>query len=213
MDCMIYGYAAGGGGAQKSRVITDDAFSLHPAGVVTDTRQFNALYDTGTMRDPETRKPSTSIGTDEYVKPESVFLDIETLKDLTPGEFHYVLGNVLRSTRYGAISSRIGKVKNILAGVVFSDCELFSNLELTQAVYDRLRGNGTELDFPLASRLVVETVRTAADELLERVVGRTTILPPGEVTALVDEITAFYRDEEAVHQVLEETTGMYGPQG
>ncbi|MCB0106551.1 MAG: type I-D CRISPR-associated protein Cas7/Csc2, partial [Caldilineaceae bacterium] len=54
MDCMIYGYAAGGGGAQKSRVITDDAFSLHAASTVTDHKQFNALYDNSTMRDPET---------------------------------------------------------------------------------------------------------------------------------------------------------------
>ncbi|MBD3216604.1 MAG: type I-D CRISPR-associated protein Cas7/Csc2, partial [Candidatus Lokiarchaeota archaeon] len=52
MDCMIYGYAAGGGGAQKSRVVTDDAFSLHPAATITDHKQFNALYDNSTMRDP-----------------------------------------------------------------------------------------------------------------------------------------------------------------
>lgn len=212
-DCMIYGYAAGGGGAQKSRVITDDAFSLHPAGVIVDTRQFNALFDNGTMRDPETGEPSTSIGTDEYVKPEAIFLDIETLKDLTAGEFRYVLGNVLRSSRYGAISSRIGKVKNILAGVVFSDCELFSNLELTQAVYDRLRGNGAELDFPLGSDAVVAAVQAATEELSQRVVGRLTILPSDEVAALVDEITAFYRDEDAVRRMLEETTAMYRPQG
>ena len=213
MDCMIYGYAAGGGGAQKSRVITDDAFSLHPAGVVTDTRQFNALYDTGTMRDPETGQPSTSIGTDEYVKPEAVFLDIETLKDLTADEFRYVLGNILRSTRYGAISSRIGKMKNILVGVVFSDCELFSNLELTQAVYDRLRGDSIELDFPLGSGIVVEAVQAVTGELSQRVVGRLTALPPEEVNALVDEITTFYQDEDAVRRMLEETTAMYGPQG
>jgi len=212
MDCMIYGYAAGGGGAQKSRVITDDAFSLHPAGVITDTRQFNALFDNSTMRDPETGEPSTSIGTDEYVKPEAVFLDIETLKDLTANEFRYVLGNVLRSSRYGAISSRIGKVRNILAGVVFSDCELFSNLELTQAVYDRLRGDSAELDFPLESGTVIEAVRGATEELSRRIVGQLTILPPNEVTALVDEITAFYRDEDAVRHMLEEATRMYRPE-
>ena len=28
IDSMVYGYAVGGGGAQKSRVITDDAFSI-----------------------------------------------------------------------------------------------------------------------------------------------------------------------------------------
>jgi len=211
MDCMIYGYAAGGGGAQKSRVITDDAFSLHPAGVVTDTRQFNALYDTGTMRDPETGKPSASIGTDEYVKPETVFLDIETLKDLTVGEFRYVLGNVLRSTRYGAISSRIGKMKNILAGVAFSDCEMFSNLELTQAVYDELRGGSSEPDFPLSSETVVAAVQAQVSELSQRVAGEVTILSAAEVAALVEEIIAFYRNGDAVRRMLEETTAMYSP--
>jgi CRISPR-associated protein Csc2 len=213
MDCMVYGYAAGGGGAQKSRVVTDDAFSLHDASVVTATKQFNALYDNSTMRDPETRQPSTSIGSDEYVKPETVFLDIETVRDVTADEFRYVLGNVLRSTRYGAISSRIGKVKNVLAGVILSDCEVFSNLELTQAVYDHLRNGAGEPDFPLRAGAVVEAVRAMGDELAGRVVGQLTILPPGEVTALVEEITTLYGDEGAVKAMLEAATGMYGPQG
>ena len=51
-DCMIYGYAVGGGGAQKSRVITDDAFSILSYQTVTAKRTFNALYDNNTMRDP-----------------------------------------------------------------------------------------------------------------------------------------------------------------
>ena len=213
MDCMVYGYAAGGGGAQKSRVVTDDAFSLHEAGVATSTKQFNALYDNSTMRDPETRKPSTSIGTDEYVKPETIFLDIETLRDVTADEFRYVLGNILRSTRYGAISSRIGKVRNVLAGVILGDCEVFSNLELTQAVYDQLRGGAAEPDFPLRIETVVEAVRAVANELAGNVVGQLKILPPDEVQALANEITALYGDESAVKAMLENATKMYGPQG
>jgi CRISPR-associated protein Csc2 len=213
MDCMIYGYAAGGGGAQKSRVVTDDAFSLHDAGMVTATKQFNALYDNSTMRDPETGQPSTSIGTDEYVKPETVFLDIETVRDVTADEFCYVLGNVLRSTRYGAISSRIGKVKNVLAGVILSDCEVFSNLEFTQAVYDRLRDGATEPDFPLRTETVIDAVRAATDKLVRRVVGQLTVLSSDEVTALVDEITTLYGDENEVKAMLEKATQMYGPQG
>jgi CRISPR-associated protein Csc2 len=212
MDCMIYGYAAGGGGAQKSRVVTDDAFSLHSAAMATATKQFNALYDNSTMRDPETGKPSTSIGVDEYVKPETIFLDIETVRDVTADEFRYVLGNVLRSSRYGAISSRIGKVQNVLAGVILSDCEVFSNLELTQAVYDRLRGAADEPDFPLRAETVVEAVRAAAGELVQRVVGRVTIWPADEVAALVDEIAALYGDEAAVRAMMENATRMYGPQ-
>jgi CRISPR-associated protein Csc2 len=213
IDCMIYGYAAGGGGAQKSRVVTDDAFSLHDAATVTATKQFNALYDNGTMRDPETGKPSTSIGTDEYVKPETVFLDIETIRDVTADEFQYVLGNILRSTRYGAISSRIGKVKNILVGVILSDCEMFSNLELTQAVYDRLGGQGSEPDFPVRTATVAAAVHAAADELAAHTIGQATILDATSVASLVEETTTFYQDNQAVVALLENVTQMYGPQG
>src|SRR2546421_9842631 len=38
IDCMLYGYAVGGGGAQKSRVMTDDAYSIVPAPQVTNRR-------------------------------------------------------------------------------------------------------------------------------------------------------------------------------
>lgn len=213
MDCMIYGYAAGGGGAQKSRVVTDDAFSLHAASLATDAKQFNALFDNSTMRDPETGRPSASIGTDEYVKPETIFLDIETVRDVTADEFRYVLGNVLRSTRYGAVSSRIGKVKNLLAGVILSDCEVFSNLELTQTVYDVVRDGTAEPDFPLSVETVIEAVRNASDTLAKGVAGRLTILPVGEVAALGDEIIAHYSDENSVKKMLETATKMYGPQG
>src|SRR5579872_2037773 len=61
IDCMLYGFAAGGAGAQKSRVMTDDAFSLHPFARVTGQRTFNGLFDNSTMRDPITGSASTSI--------------------------------------------------------------------------------------------------------------------------------------------------------
>ncbi len=212
MDCMIYGYAAGGGGAQKSRVVTDDAFSLHAAGTVTDIKQFNALFDNSTMRDPESGRASTSIGTDEYVKPETIFLDMETLRDVTADEFRYVLGNILRSSRYGAVSSRIGKVKNVLAGVVFSNCELFSNLELTQAVYDQLRNGTDEPDFPTRLSTVVSVVRQATETLAEEVVGQVTIASADDIGSLTEEIIALYNDEQAITQLLEATSQIYRPQ-
>jgi CRISPR-associated protein Csc2 len=212
MDCMIYGYAAGGGGAQKARVITDDAFSLHPVQQILGVKQFNALFDNSTMRDPETGKASSSIGTDEYVKPQAVFLDMETLKDVTASEFQYVLGNVLRSSRYGAISSRIGKVHNALLGVAFSDCELFSNLELTQAAYDLLGDNNGDLDFPLPKETVHTAVQQAAVQLMDRVVGQKTALPAAEVNQLVNEMVALYEDETAVANLLQATSVIYGAQ-
>ncbi len=209
MDCMIYGYAAGGGGAQKARVITDDAFSLHPQRLVVAEKQFNALFDNSTMRDPETGKASSSIGTDEYVKPQTVFLDMETIKDVTSGEFAYILGNILRSSRYGAISSRIGKVQNVLLGVVFSDCEIFSNLELTQTVYEALKDETGDVPFPLPKATVHETVHTAVGNLISQVVGQTTILTTDEVAQLVQDITTLYSDPDQITTLLNETSQIY----
>ena len=202
IDCMVYGYAVGGGGAQKSRVITDDAFSLHPARQIVDVRTFNAPFEDGTPWDREREQRMTGLGGDEYVKPEAVFVEIETLKDLTPDELRFVLGNVLRTARYGAISSRIGKVKNLLAGVAFSDCELFSNLELTQAVYDRLRGEDDELEFPIPVEQVVDAIQPALEELSQRVVGQVTWMSPDEVAELVDELVSLYGDERGVAALL-----------
>src|SRR5690349_9055805 len=170
IDCMLYGYAVGGGGAQKSRVMTEDAYSIGPVSQVTDRRTFNATFDNGTMRNPITGTASTSINEDEFVLPETHFLDIETLKDVTVGELQYVIGNVLRSSRYGAISSRLGRVQNTLAAIIFSDTELFSNLELTQAVYDILLGDKDELDFPLLDKDVQKAVEDASNALLNRLV-------------------------------------------
>src|SRR5579883_2324492 len=51
VDCFLYGFAAGGGGAQKSRIWTEDAFSILPATEVLGERTINAIYENGTMRD------------------------------------------------------------------------------------------------------------------------------------------------------------------
>ncbi len=205
IDCMLYGYAVGGGGAQKSRVMTEDAYSVGPVAQVTDRRTFNATFDNGTMRNPITGAASTSINEDEFVVPETHFLDIETLKDVTVGELQYVIGNVLRSSRYGAISSRMGKIRNILAAIVFSDAEIFSNLELTQFVYDRLLRDMDELDFPLADEDILAAVDDATDELLKRLVSRTPVVVRGDILQQVrDETVALYRETSGVKALLEE---------
>jgi len=211
IDCMVYGYAVGGGGAQKSRVITDDAFSILPSGVVSDKRQGNALYDTGTMRDPETRQPSQAIFTVPYVKPETHFLEIETLKDVTLGEWVYILGNVLRSTRYGAVSSRQGRVKNILAGVVFSNCEIFSNLELTQAVYDKLKSADPDLNFPLRDADVLDAAADATAALMQSVASADPlVLGPDQAATIYRAVVGVYRDPARVAALLEAIEKGYG---
>lgn len=209
IDSMVYGYAVGTGGAQKSRVITDDAFTILPATQVIGKRQFNAPFEDGTMRHPETKAASSSIGTDEYVRPETHFVDIETLKDVTPGEFIYVLGNILRTSRYGAISSRVGKMQNQLVACIFSDCELFSNLELTQRVWDQLPKNGDALDFPLGDEVVRNAVQTAVTALQKQVVGRVVAMSEADLSTLLSEVQALYADEAAIQSLLTQVQAAY----
>lgn len=209
IDSMLYGYAVGGGGAQKSRVITDDAFTLLPATQVVGKRQFNAPFEDGTMRHPVTKAPSSSIGTDEYVRPETHFLDIETIKDVTAGEFVYVLGNILRSSRYGAISSRVGKVRNEVIGCIFSDCELFSNLELTQKTWDTLHVDGNDSDFPLAEQAVRSAIKAAVATLQTGVFGRVTAMSDVDLNALLNEVQQLYADETRIKQLLSDVQAMY----
>ena len=210
IDCMLYGFAAGGGGAQKSRVMTDDAFSLHPFAKVTAQRTFNGLFDNSTMRDPVDGSPSTSIQSDEYVKPGALFVDMQTLKDVTEGEMIYALANVMRSRRYGAISSRMGKMRNILVGIIFSDCELFSNLELTQAVYDRVVEDKANKDvWPLAAETAATYMSDAVGGLLTSVVGQKHSMTSTEVQQLVEEITALYADPDSVKSLLVKLTDSY----
>ncbi len=59
---------------------------------------------------------------------------IVTLRDPTYEAFLYVLGNLLRTERYGAQETRTGRVYNHLIGVVCSNGEIFSNLRFTQAI-------------------------------------------------------------------------------
>lgn len=195
VDAWVYGYAVGSGGAQKSRVITEDAFSLLPAHLVTDTRTFNATFDNGTMRHPETKEASTSLGSSEYVKPQAHFLDIETLKDLTADEFMYVLGNVLRSKRYGAISSRIGRMDNIVAAVVFADTEIFSTLELTGAVYHNLSAD-SDLDHPADDTALLQAVRDSVQALAGSVFGSLEIMNDDDLDTLLQEVAEIYKNSE-----------------
>ena len=209
-DCMIYGYAVGGGGAQKSRVITDDAFSIQSYQAVTAKRTFNALYDNNTMRDPVSGEASSSIQEDEYVKPEALFIDMQTLKDLTVNEIRYVLSNVLRSRRYGAISSRLGKMRNTIVGAIFSDCELFSNLELTQGVYDRLGSEGRQ--FPLDDNRVQSEMAGVVADLTNEVIGNLQPIADAELTELISEIRQTFASPTEVKGLLESLTALY-PQG
>jgi CRISPR-associated protein Csc2 len=210
LDCMVNGYAVGDGGAQKSRIIYDNAYSILPFYKVMGVKTFNALYDNGTMRD-ENGKPSSSINEDEYIKPGTVFMDMITFKDVTFIEFIYGLSNILRSKRYGAISSRIGKMNNTILKVAFSDCELFSNLELTQSVYDKLAVD-SEIEFPLEISKVKDYAKESFEDLKKDIFGKVTELNEAELSTLQEYIKSIFQEdgEEKAADLYKEQSKQYG---
>lgn len=186
VDCFLYGFAAGGEGAQKSRVWTEDAFSvLHSTELIAD-RTINAIFETGTMRD-EKGNASTALNTSEYIKPGVHFLDIVTLKDVTADELRYSLGNILLTTRYGAVSSRVGRMDNQILAIFGGIAELPSSLELVQGVYDKLKAKETALEHPLKTAYLVD----ATQEIIGNWTNKRGIsmqLSPAERDALIADV-------------------------
>ena len=206
LDCMLYGYAVGDGGAQKSRVIYDNAYSIRKFIDITDKKTFNVLYENGTMRD-EKGKPSSSINEDEYIKPNTIFLDMITLKDITVDELIYILGCILRSKRYGALSSRIGKINNKLLNIIVSDCEMFSNLELTQGVYDKLSEQKI-LDNLTNDNIIKSVVYETLEELSKGIYGSVHII--NNVEEILNYIKEVFSNKGNLKELLENQSKAYG---
>lgn len=208
-DCMLYGYAAVvGEGARRSRVLTDSAFSVRPYSAVQEFKKFNYI-------DEETTTSGT-ITEFDHLKPGVILPCVETLVDVTADEFVYVLGNILKTTRYGKEASREGFVRNHVVGIAFSDVELFSNLEFTQAYYDAFRAdNEIDLDGGYVTTAdFTKHLNGVLATLLSRVFGKVSVVTHTQADggaritweaglgAFLSELADFYSSESAVKTFL-----------
>src|SRR5579859_5886720 len=162
-DCIYYGFAIGDSGSERSKVLVDSAFSLTGYDISHQQFTFNAPSENGTMS--EDGKMKTSLGEQDYVLPQVYFPSVITIKDPTEAEFIYVLNNILRTKRYGAQNTRTGTVENHITAIVFSDGEIFSNLQLTQSVYDAMPQE-QRAKTPLPQTAVLEAMDTVTPALL-----------------------------------------------
>ncbi len=160
-DTILYGFAIGSSGSERSKVLVDSAFSITGYDQSHAQMTFNAPYETGTMGKGGVMK--TSIGEQDHVIPQVYFPTVVTLKDPTEAGFLYVLNNILRTKRYGAQTTRTGTMQNHVLAVIFADGEIFSNLKLTQKIYDELEDH---LSPPLPTSLVQQTIVSAVPNLL-----------------------------------------------
>ncbi|MEW6045886.1 MAG: type I-D CRISPR-associated protein Cas7/Csc2 [Bacillota bacterium] len=195
-DCLIYGYAAvEGEGARKARVMTDSCFSVRPYPLIQKGIKFNVI--------DEREQTSGTITEFDYTMPEVFLPAVVTTVDLTLDEFVYVLGNILRTTRYGKEASRQGFVRNHVMAISFSDVELFANLELTQAFYDAFVDGGMDL---AAGGLSRQDFERHLPEVLKRLTaeinGRLTWVTGGKLQAILDEVRALNQDEACLSRFL-----------
>jgi CRISPR-associated protein Csc2 len=195
-DCIIYGFAIGDSGSERSKVYSDSAFSLSPYEQSHKSFTFNAPFEGGTMSEAGTMR--SSINELDHILPEVNFPTVETLRDPTYEGFIYVLGNLLRTRRYGAQESRTGTMTNHLVGVVFTDGEIFSNLYFTQALYDALKD---DLSAP------IDIVLTKAQEVAEILLTKEPLRKSQQVfgeqlNQLLSEVTAIYQNEAELQTII-----------
>ncbi len=210
-DCIHYGYAIGDQGAEKSKVYVDSAFSITRYEDSHKSFHFNALWEHGTMTDQG--KTRASFGEQDHIVPQVFFPAVVTLRDPTFEGFLYVLGNLLRTSRYGAQETRTGRVENHLVGITFTSGEIFSNLRFAQEMYQRLSAAGHIEHLPLERKAVLDTAAEAAPALIgqEPVTQYQTFLG-NDLAALLDEVRALYQDAartKAILQALDAKTRAY----
>ena len=200
-DCIYYGFAIGNEGSERSKVLVDSAFSVTGYDLSHQQFTFNAPSENGTMS--EDGKMKTALGEQDYVLPQVYFPSVVTVKDPTEAEFIYILNNILRTKRYGAQNTRTGTVENMVMGIVFADGEVFSNLELTQAVYDQLPKE-ERLKTPLGRDAVSDAVLTVVPALLKGDGVVWQLFSGEQLTSLLDEVLHITSDEGRLQAVLKQ---------
>jgi CRISPR-associated protein Csc2 len=203
-DCISYGFAIGDRGSEKSKVITDTAYSLTTYDHSHEAFTLNAPYEDGTM----TRhgEVTSRINEQDHVQPQVIFPAVVTARDLTENLFLYVLNNVLRTRRYGAQTTRTGRLHNRIVAVALTDGDIFSNLLFTQRLYDALLdADVVKPPDPLDLDVVFGAARNLAPELLrEDGVTVDQLLIGEDVDALVDAVREVSADDTATKKLLTE---------
>lgn len=209
-DCIIYGFAIGDSGSEKSKVVVDTAFSVTAFDESHETFTLNAPFENGTMasKGEKGSKPgevTSRINQQDHIRPQVFFPSIVTLKDPTEAGFLYVFNNILRTRHYGAQTTRTGRVRNLLLGVVFADGEIVSNLRWTQAIYDYMKTKGTlKTPDPLDEDDVKEAATTAIQDLMNEEFIVHTDLIGKDFQFLLTEVKSLTASEDGIQSILKQ---------
>ncbi|NET32731.1 MAG: type I-D CRISPR-associated protein Cas7/Csc2 [Cyanothece sp. SIO1E1] len=209
-DCIIYGFAIGDSGSEKSKVVVDTAFSITAFDGSHETFTLNAPYENGTMaskgeKDSKLGEVTSRINQQDHIRPQVFFPSIVTLKDPTEASFLYVFNNILRTRHYGAQTTRTGRVRNELIGVVFADGEIVSNLRWTQAIYDQMHADELfQAPDPLDENDVTQAATTTIRTLMgEEFIVHTDFIG-SDFQALLAEVKSLTASEAGMRSILKQ---------
>jgi CRISPR-associated protein Csc2 len=209
-DCVIYGFAIGDSGSEKSKVVVDTAFSITAFDESHETFTLNAPFESGTMaskgeKGTKVGEVTSRINQQDHIRPQVFFPSIVTLKDPTEASFLYVFNNILRTRHYGAQTTRTGRVRNELIGVIFADGEIVSNLRWTQAIYDYMQAEGTLKDLdPLDEESVKEAATVTIQNLMSEEFIVHTDLIGSDLQELLREVKSLTGNEEGIKSILQQ---------
>jgi CRISPR-associated protein Csc2 len=142
-ECILYGSAASSSDRAlsiTSRVMYDTTYTLRDASVVIDEKFQNAPGD------DYAKSAEATIREPDFFEPGTLFPSVVTLRDATPAEVAFVLGITRQNKRYGAATSRLGRVNNHVLGVYVGNEEGPANLELTRGAVERFVDQDDDYD-------------------------------------------------------------------
>ncbi|NES98585.1 MAG: type I-D CRISPR-associated protein Cas7/Csc2, partial [Desertifilum sp. SIO1I2] len=200
-DCVLYGFAIGDSGSEKSKVVVDTAYSITPFDDSHLNFTLNAPFENGTMS--RQGEVTSRINSQDHILPQVFFPSIVTLKDPTEAGFLYVFNNILRTRHYGAQTTRTGRVRNELVGVIFADGEIVSNLRWTQKVYDLMADRGQiQAPDPLNEDDVLSAAQEAISVLMaEECIPHTDFIGDS-LTSLLTEVKTITSNETQLRELL-----------
>lgn len=205
-DCILYGFAIGDTGSEKSKVVVDSAFSLTPFMDSHIKLTLNAPFEAGTMSSEGVT--TSRINAQDHIVPQTFFPSIVTIKDPTEAGFLYVLNNLLRTKHYGAQTTRTGRMRNLVLAVVFADGEITSNLRLTQAAYDLLNERKQiSAPDPLQEEHVAQAITDALPGLLKDDGVACELVQDDGLQTLLGELRTLTEDETRLKELLSSING------
>lgn len=132
-ESILYGSAAGDEAISvTSRVMYDTAYSIRDYSAVVEEKFQNAPGD------EFAKGATTAIREPDFIVPGTLFPCVITLRDVTFDELVFVLGITKMNKRYGAATSRIGRMENHIIGMYYGMEEGPANLILSQEVSRRM---------------------------------------------------------------------------